>query len=111
DDDHAAAIADEHRGRNGVLPRVLEHNRRAAALLDDLPDLGAERARARHPFLLGMPIGPVRRRSPMAELGPVDVAGGADRLAILALLGTRDHGDRMPARLPDELDRLRAEAS
>ena len=41
----------------------------------------------------------------------VDVAGGAERDAVLALLGARDDRDRDPAGVLHELDRLRAEAA
>src|SRR5437867_9152562 len=46
DDDHPARITDEDRGRDRVLPGVLEDEARTLALAHALPDRRAEGARA-----------------------------------------------------------------
>src|SRR2546427_2492688 len=78
DDDHAPGVAHEDRRRHGVLTRVLEDEPRVLALAEDLPERGAERARALQPF--GVPGGvlPVRQHAPVRELLAVDATLGAE---------------------------------
>src|SRR5438552_4554285 len=59
DDDHAARVADEDRGRHGVLARVLEDDARAPALAHHLPEGGAEGARALQPLAVPLRVLPV----------------------------------------------------
>src|SRR6266481_7499982 len=47
--DHAAGVADEDGRRHGILAGMLEHDARAAALAEDVPQRLPERARARGP--------------------------------------------------------------
>src|SRR5690606_32282232 len=78
DDDHPALVADEGGGRDRRLPRMLEHDPRAAPLADYLPDPLAELTRRGDPLLLPLDVVPERRDAPVVELVAVDVAGGAE---------------------------------
>src|SRR6266581_6352570 len=111
DDDHAARVADEDRGRHGVLARVLEDDARAPALAHHLPEGGAEGARALQPLAVALRVLPVRRHPPVRELLAVDAALGAEPRAELDLVLARDDRDRDAAHGARDLDRLAAETA
>src|SRR5438552_8050235 len=111
DDDHAARVADEDRGRHGVLARVLEDDAGAPALAHHLPEGGAEGARALQPLAVPLRVLPVRRHAPVGGLLAVDAALGAEARAELDLVVARDDRDRDAAHRARDLDRLAAEAA
>ena len=87
---------------------MLEHDLRALPLAEHVPDRLAERLRAVEPRLPLRRV-PRRRDAPVREPLAVDVALGAERLAVLALLVAAHDRDRAAAGVHDELDRERPE--
>src|SRR3990172_6558089 len=111
DDDHAARVADEDGGREGVLAGVLKHNAGVAAFAQGVPDrlaegAAAEQGRCRRLFVL-----PVGQAAPVVELRPVDEAAGAKPQAVGTALGVGDDGDGYAAERLGDLDAHRAEAA
>jgi hypothetical protein len=85
DDHHAARIAHELARRDGVLPGVFEHDARALALAEDVPDRLAERAGAARELAHRLVVGPVRKPAPVVEVLAVDAADGAEAHAVFVL--------------------------
>src|SRR2546425_10864247 len=109
DHHHAAGVADEDRGRHGILARMLEDDARALALADGFPERGSERARALQPLGVYRIVLPVWQHSPVIEILAIDAAARAERLAVVDLVVRGDDGDRHRARGLGDLDRLAAE--
>src|SRR4029450_3549961 len=109
DDDHAAGGADEYRCGQRRFARVLEHELRAHALAESVPDRLAERPRALGPFAVGLRVLGARHGTPVRELTPVDDRRRAVLLAKLALGVVGDDRDRAPADGARDLERHAAE--
>ena len=88
DDHHAAVVADEDRGRDGVLTRMLEDDSRVAAFAEHVPERLAEGASTGGPGGERRVVAPVGDHAPVREVAPVDVAACAEVDAVLAALRT-----------------------
>ena len=86
DHHHAAVVAHEDRGGDGLLAGVLEDDARVAALAEHVPERLAEGARPAHPGAEGLVVAPVGDDAPVIEVAPVDEAAGAEAHAELAAL-------------------------
>src|SRR5271166_1772818 len=86
DDDHAASVAYENRGGDGVLAGMFENYARAAPLADDIPNRLAERARFRRPLIVFLGVFPMRHHAPMKKFLAIDDAFGAQVHAEIDLL-------------------------
>src|ERR1700754_1393694 len=108
--DHAAALHDETRDREGRLARMLEHHVDVVALAGDVPDRLAEFARFLGPVVI-FGRADLGHRAPAFEVLAVDDALGAERQHEVALAFVTDDADRIGARHGAELHGKGAETA
>ena len=111
DDDHPAGVADEDRGRDGLLPRVVEHDARVPLLTHGVPHGFPEGLGAFGPPAIALGVAPVGRHSPVREVPTIDRADSTQLQAELSPVLRRDHGHGLPSEFADDLDGHGAEPS
>jgi hypothetical protein len=108
---HVPGITDEHARGDGCLAGMLDHHLRISPFANDLPDLLTEGASSGRPRTLALGVVPMWWDSPVVEFSPVDVADGAQFLAVLTPGVVRHHSYRNPSGVLNQLNGLGPDAT